>query len=726
MARKRKLDYIIGADTSKAEKAFNRVTTKINRMGRNLQQFGSKWTRSLTVPLVAAGTAMLKTASDAEEIDSKFKAVFKNQSKEVEDWAKTFSRSVGRSTTENKKFLATIQDTLVPLGFARDNAAGMSRQVVELATDLASFNNLPTEQVIQDIQSAIVGNTETLRKYGVVAQQSQIIQEALDSGLIKNKNELDANTKAQAILQLTLKGTVDAQGDAVRTADGLANSSKALGSDIKDLAEKFGTLMIPTAKEWVGVGRNVVQGLTDMNTETQQAIIKWGSMAAAGGPLLLVTGKLVSGFARTAKNTKSGVLGLIDFVALHPALSALTVTIGLLAWSMWDFAHASEKAKDEIRSVMSATGVKDLSESSRNAVTNSQNVRVYSDSMINPVHSRNPLDTKSSREYGSGGSVDLTGLSFWTPQKAKDKTKEVTKAALEEARKYVKKMSDIQGDLNIDLLKLHGDYKSAELSEIKGRYDQLMEEAKNSAETRVQIEEWYAAKVAEINRRAAMERLAQENEIQMAFASWGSRYGGSGMSMEGWISYKQGENNYGDMMDAKRIGEDVASSLGKIEEKKSIFDELAKKSDLWTQSLSDGLANAITGAEDLGDALGNILKQAGTSILSGIINKGLGGLFQFASGGWIPEPVVGFGASGRMYSFAENKPEYVSNGSPRNMSAPVEQQQSSMSSVQIHINAIDARDAMDFFTKNKGQVVGIIQENLARNGSVRKAIQGVM
>jgi hypothetical protein len=121
------------------------------------------------------GTSLLNAASDAEEVRNKFDVVFRDQSDAVEQWASDFSDAVGRSTTENMGFLATIQDTLVPLGLARNAAAEMSMSVVELATDLSSFNNLPTEQVIQDIQSALVGNTETLRKYGVVANQAEII-----------------------------------------------------------------------------------------------------------------------------------------------------------------------------------------------------------------------------------------------------------------------------------------------------------------------------------------------------------------------------------------------------------------------------------------------------------------------------------------------------------------------------------------------------------------------
>lgn len=728
MARKRRLDYIIGADVTEFEKKANQTMRKIDYMGRKAQRFGSAWTKSLTVPITAAGTAMLKQASDAEEIDSKFRAVFKGQADEVEKWAKSYSRSVGRSTTDNKKFLASIQDTLVPLGFARDNAAEMSKQVVELATDLASFNNLPTEQVIAGIQSAIVGNTETLRQFGVVANQAQIEQEALNLGLIKNKKELDANSKAMAILSLLTKGTTDAQGDAIRTRDSLANQTRGLTSDIKDLSETLGKIMMPTAKEWVGKARDMVQGFSDMNSETQQAIVKWGAIAAAAGPMILLFGKLESGAARFARSALTGTLNLTDMVLLHPQMILFNATLALIAKSMWDFYHASEKTKDEIRQIFSVTGQGGISESVRAYTSRNGNARVISDGAI-PKAYYNPSDTKASRDYdGSGGRslYSLEGFNFWKPEKAKDKVKETSEELIKEAEKYASRMADIQEELGLDILRLQGDSYAVERAELDNRYQELMQEASRSAETRVQIEEWYAGQIADINKRAAMERIRAETDLQISLARYSGRYGGGGMSLDGWTSHKKGENDYADMMDARKIGQDVAEAMGKIEENKSIFDELATKSDLWTQSLADGLANAITGAEDLGDALSNILKQIGTSILSKVLLKGINSIFGFAGGGWIPEPVVGFGASGRMYSFAENKPEYVSNtGSPGTRAAPVAQQ-STLTNVHIHINAIDSRDAMEFFTRNKGQVVGIIQENLARNGSVRKAIQGVM
>jgi len=274
------LQVIIKAEVSNAVKGIETVNKKT--------QEATKEQGHLANQLKSVGAAMLgafaatkvlsaiknfsdvssKAASDAEEIDSKFRTVFKNLAGDTEEWAKTYSASVGTSVTESKKFLATIQDTLVPLGFARKAASDMSREVVKLAIDLASFNNLPTETVVRDIQSAIVGNTETLRKYGVVASQAAIEQEALNSGLVTNKNEIDANIKAQAILNLTLKGTVDAQGDAIRTADSFANTQKRLNSQLLTLKETIGNLLNPEIKNMNLFWIDALKYITDVATKS--------------------------------------------------------------------------------------------------------------------------------------------------------------------------------------------------------------------------------------------------------------------------------------------------------------------------------------------------------------------------------------------------------------------------------------------------------------------------
>jgi hypothetical protein len=191
------------------------------------------------------GKASVNAFSDAEEAYGKFDVVFGEFARATETDLETIADATGRSKYELIDYASTIQDTFVPLGFAREEAAKMSTSITQLAIDLASFNNLETADVVRDLQSALVGNTETLRKYGVVAQETQIKQEAITLGLWDGTGAIDAQTKAQAILSLTYKGTTDAQGDAIRTADSYANKQRALEAATLDLKVAVGEGLVP-------------------------------------------------------------------------------------------------------------------------------------------------------------------------------------------------------------------------------------------------------------------------------------------------------------------------------------------------------------------------------------------------------------------------------------------------------------------------------------------------
>ena len=357
---------IVG-DNKELDSAIDSSQKKLQDFGKAAENVGKKLTTFVTLPILGIGAAFLKTASDAEETNAKFDAVFKEQAAEVREWAQEFSSAVGRASIENVKFLATIQDTLVPLGFARTAASDMSRQVVELATDLSSFNNLPTEQVINDIQSALVGNTETLRKYGVVASQAAIEQEALTSGLVDNKNEIDANVKAQAILQLIIKGTADAQGDALRTAGSFANQFRSLQAAAVDVATSFGEILIPAATRLVQMVRDTLSSFNALNDGQKQTILIVAGVAAAIGPLVLAVGKAITIFgalkaAIIAINTTAlfGPVGIIVGIA---AVTAALIGLGVarrqsqleeIAEEFADVASAAELATEEIEAIETA------------------------------------------------------------------------------------------------------------------------------------------------------------------------------------------------------------------------------------------------------------------------------------------------------------------------------------------------------------------------------------
>ena len=254
---------------SKRVKGADRATTSLVKSALKLSvaYFGARG-------VISAFQKTITAAGDAQEVVSKFEAVFKEQADAARVFAQDLAIAVGRSETELLSFLSTLQDTFVPMGFARDQAAALSKQLVTLAIDVASFNDKADADVIRDFQSALVGNTETVRKYGIVITEARLKQEALDSGLIDTARTLTEQEKIQLRLRLITQGTTDAQGDAIRTLGSFNNQTKAAGAAAQTLAETLGDILLPTVTTLVGEFTAMTQSITAMITMTENLDVK--------------------------------------------------------------------------------------------------------------------------------------------------------------------------------------------------------------------------------------------------------------------------------------------------------------------------------------------------------------------------------------------------------------------------------------------------------------------
>lgn len=222
-----------------SSKSINSVSNSIRNLGLVA---GAVLGAALVGKLLKETT---RAASDLQETTSKFSTVFKDQIKEAKNFSTILRDGYAMSNRESKFFLSSVQDLLVPMGVASKQAAKMSFEVSKLAADLGSFNNLKTEQVMLDMQSALVGNFETMKKYGVVLNATVTQQKALEMGLALTKNELTAGHKAMAAYQLIVEGSAAAVGDMARTSGDYANQMKKLEANIEDVKAVLGQELLP-------------------------------------------------------------------------------------------------------------------------------------------------------------------------------------------------------------------------------------------------------------------------------------------------------------------------------------------------------------------------------------------------------------------------------------------------------------------------------------------------
>ena len=204
-----------------------------------------------TASIAAIGVKSIRAASDAEEMRGKFSVVFGDLEKETRDWAATSAEAMGRSQIAFEGYLAETQNMLVGMGSTREEGAELSKQIVELGVDLASFNNLAEDNALASLQSAISGNHSASKALGAVLNENTLAM-AMERMEIQGKfQDLSEAEKMQVRYNAVLMQSEDAVGDAVRTSDSFANQMRRLKAGIADTVAELGEELLPTATQFV-------------------------------------------------------------------------------------------------------------------------------------------------------------------------------------------------------------------------------------------------------------------------------------------------------------------------------------------------------------------------------------------------------------------------------------------------------------------------------------------
>lgn len=194
----------------------------------------------------------ISAASDLNETVSKTRTIFGPASAGLEKWASTAAKSFGQSRQQALDAASTFGNLFVQLGVGSDEAAKMSTQMVELASDFASFHNADPTQVIEAQTAAFRGEYDALQRFVPTINAATVEQEALRMTGKATTKELTAQEKALAVQALMMKGAGDATGDFARTSDSLANKQRIASAQWSDMTARIGQQLLPVMTALTG------------------------------------------------------------------------------------------------------------------------------------------------------------------------------------------------------------------------------------------------------------------------------------------------------------------------------------------------------------------------------------------------------------------------------------------------------------------------------------------
>lgn len=206
----------------------------------------------------------IDAASDLEETETKVGVVFGDQAASMLAWGESAAESMGMSSNAALAAAGTYGNLFRAMGMGVETSASMSKNLVKLAADLASFNNMDPTEVLDKLRAGLSGETEPLKTLGVNLNQAAIQAKALEDGLWNGVGAMDASAKAQATYALILEQTTLAQGDFARTSEGLANQQRILAGNSENLAAAIGENLLPLKTAWVSMLNDVTEGLYNL------------------------------------------------------------------------------------------------------------------------------------------------------------------------------------------------------------------------------------------------------------------------------------------------------------------------------------------------------------------------------------------------------------------------------------------------------------------------------
>ena len=263
---------------------LKRLRAQAAKTGKAMKAFGSKIGMTVAA-LTGIGIGVKKVfdlGSALEETGSKFATVFGPESAaQVQSFLDGFANKAGLTNVQAQGLVSTTGAIAQGLGFSQKASAGFAQDIVKLSADLSSFNNIPTEEVLMGVNSALTGEREQMKRLGIVIQEADVQAKAFAQTGKTNAKMLTQQEKATATLALITEKAGVAVGDLDRTQGSAANVARRLMAQFKDLRDAIANALMPAFRSFLRTMESNAGKFDELKQKIKDntgIISAWGSL----------------------------------------------------------------------------------------------------------------------------------------------------------------------------------------------------------------------------------------------------------------------------------------------------------------------------------------------------------------------------------------------------------------------------------------------------------------
>lgn len=201
-------------------------------------------------------------ASDLIEVQNIVDVTFEDMAWKAERFANVAIKQFGMSRLAAEQTAGSFMAMGRAMDLDQENASNMAVQLASLTGDFASFYNISQEYARVALSAVYTGETETLKRYGIVLTEANLQQYALTQGIDANVKKMSARDKLILRYMYIMEHTKDMQGDFVRTQGSWANQTRQIKQNWQEFLIVLGNGITTVLSPLLGVINQIIFALT--------------------------------------------------------------------------------------------------------------------------------------------------------------------------------------------------------------------------------------------------------------------------------------------------------------------------------------------------------------------------------------------------------------------------------------------------------------------------------
>lgn len=275
---KRIFDALKNSITSTADyiEAYNYFSVSLGKIGSDWSHQWEKYSKEIGV-------------SSAEEYADSFSTRLQEKLKGLSGveikldaqgngiLSETGTKNLGLNIQEVTQYASQLASVTNSVGQTGEVSLATASAFTKLGADMSSLYNVDYSQVMNNLNSALIGQSRSVYKYGIDITNAALQTKAYELGLEKAVSEMTQAEKMQLRMLVILRDSKIAWGDLANTINSPSNMIRQFKNNLKETGMVFGQLFIPLLQKVLPVINGVtiafknllssIAGFLNINTD---------------------------------------------------------------------------------------------------------------------------------------------------------------------------------------------------------------------------------------------------------------------------------------------------------------------------------------------------------------------------------------------------------------------------------------------------------------------------